>query len=42
MQRLIEGLQQPTGRRVGPMAARKLIGFLTAEDPLTPMEDFAK
>ena len=42
VQRLLEGLvQQHSGRRVGPMAARKLIGLLTSEDPLQNMDDFA-
>ena len=41
--RLIEGLPQPGGRssKIGPMAAKKLIGLLTAEDPMTAMESFA-
>ncbi|KAA6428486.1 MAG: crossover junction endonuclease EME1B-like [Trebouxia sp. A1-2] len=41
-QKLIENLTQHTAKRVGPMAARKLIGFLTSEDPLQAMDDFAK
>lgn len=42
VQRLLEGLvQQHSGKRVGPMAARKLIGLLTSENPLQNMEDFA-
>ena len=41
-QRLIEGLPQPGGRsKIGPMAAKKLIGLLTAEDPMTAMDSFA-
>ena len=41
-QRLIEGLPQPGGRsKIGPLAAKKLIGLLTAEDPMTAMESFA-
>ena len=40
-QNMIENLPQLGGRnRVGPMAAKKLIGLLTAEDPMTPMDDF--
>lgn len=42
MQKLIENLMQHTSKRVGPMAARKLIGLLTSEDPLQAMDDFAK
>ncbi|KAL0048318.1 hypothetical protein WJX82_000739 [Trebouxia sp. C0006] len=41
-QKLIENLMQHTSKRVGPMAARKLIGLLTSEDPLQAMDDFAK
>lgn len=41
-QKLIENLMQHTAKRVGPMAARKLIGLLTSEDPLQAMDDFAK
>ena len=41
-QRLIEGLPQPGGRsKIGAMAAKKLIGLLTAEDPMTAMDSFA-
>lgn len=41
-QRLIEGLPQPGGRsKIGPMAAKKLIGLLTAEDPMAAMDSFA-
>ena len=40
--RLIEGLPQPGGRsKIGPMAAKKLVGLLTAEDPMTAMDSFA-
>ena len=38
----LENLLHPEGQRVGPMAARRLVGLLTAEDPLTPMDAFAK
>ncbi|KAL0030353.1 hypothetical protein WJX77_011899 [Trebouxia sp. C0004] len=41
-QRLLENLMQHKAKRVGPMAARKLIGLLTSEDPLQAMDDFAK
>jgi len=41
-QKLLENLMQHTAKRVGPMAARKLIGLLTSEDPLQAMDDFAK
>lgn len=41
-QKLIEGLTQPGGRsKIGPMAAKKLVGLLTAEDPMTAMDSFA-
>lgn len=41
-QRLIEGLPQPGGRsKIGPMAAKKLIGLLTADDPMVAMDSFA-
>ena len=39
---MIEDLLQPSGRRVGPMAAKKLLGLLMCEDPSTPMEVFAR
>ena len=41
-QHMLEDLLQPSGRRVGPMAAKKLLGLLLAEDPHIPMEDFAR
>jgi len=32
---------QHKAKRVGPMAARKLIGLLTSEDPLQAMDTYA-
>lgn len=43
MKSLIANLTLPQAtRRVGPMAAKKLIGLLMCEDPMMPMDDFAK